>query len=296
MARYDIGGKVVFITGAARGIGAETARRLAKGGAKVALVGLEPELLERLANEIGADHAAWFEADVTDLEALERAAEGTVEHFGGIDVTIANAGVAPMTPTTAIDPELFDKTIAVNLGGVFRTMRATLPHVTARSGYMLPVASLAAAVHTPMMGAYCATKAGVEALANSVRTEIAHTGTAVGVAYFSFIDTDMVRRGFASASAQHAQQRMGGAMGRRAPVSAVAKAIERGIERRARTIAVPSWVRPMIYARTLIQPLAEKQIARKGVADILEESAAEPQELTTPQPDGVGAPREPAAR
>ncbi len=213
--RYAVADKVVFITGAARGIGAEAARKLAKSGARVALVGLEPELLEKLAAELGSDRAVWFEADVTDLDALEAAAEGTVERFGGIDVTIANAGVAPLKATTMIDPELFDKTVAVNLGGVFRTLRATLPHVTERSGYLLPIASMAAAVHAPMMGTYSATKAGVEALANSLRTEIAHTGTKVGVAYFSFIDTDMVRRGFATASAQHAQERMGGPSGAR---------------------------------------------------------------------------------
>src|SRR5260221_5625065 len=98
MARYGIDGKVVFITGAARGIGAETARQLVAKGAKVALVGLEPELLEQLAAELGPANAAAFEADVTDLGALERAVEGTIERFGGIDVTIANAGIAAATP------------------------------------------------------------------------------------------------------------------------------------------------------------------------------------------------------
>jgi len=286
---YEVGGKVVFITGAARGIGAETARRLVKRDAKVALVGLEPELLEQLAGELGADKAVWFEADVTDFEALERAAEGTVERFGGIDVTIANAGVSPMTPTMALDPEVFDKTVAVNLGGVYRTLKATIPHVSARSGYVLSIASMAALAQAPMMGAYSATKAGVEALSNSLRSEVVHTGTKVGVAYFSFIDTDMVRRGFETAAAQHAQERMGGPFGRVAPVSAVAKAIERGIEHRARTVAVPGWVRPLVHFRTLVQVGLERQVRRKGVADILAEAAAEPQELTTPQPDGVGA-------
>jgi NAD(P)-dependent dehydrogenase (short-subunit alcohol dehydrogenase family) len=237
----------------------------------------------------GSDRAAWFEADVTDLEALERAAEGTVEHFGGIDVVIANAGVSPMTPTTVLDPEVFDKTVAVNLGGVYRTIKATIPHVTARSGYVLSIASLAALAQAPMMGAYAATKAGVEALSNSLRSEVVHTGTKVGVAYFSFIDTDMVRRGFETAAAQHAQERMGGPFGRIAPVSAVAEAIERGIERRARTVAVPRWVRPVVHLRTLVQSGLERQVRRRGVADILAEAAAEPQELTTPQPDGVGA-------
>src|SRR3954452_5037727 len=79
MASYDVRDKVVFITGAARGIGAESAKQLVAKGAKVALVGLEPELLEQRVNELGAGNAAWFEADVTDLEALTAAADGTVE-------------------------------------------------------------------------------------------------------------------------------------------------------------------------------------------------------------------------
>jgi NAD(P)-dependent dehydrogenase (short-subunit alcohol dehydrogenase family) len=285
--RYDLPGKVVFITGAARGIGAETARRLVAKGAKVALTGLEPELLERLAHELGPDRAAWFEADVTSYAALERAVEGTVERFGGIDVTIANAGVAPGTPLGAIDPELFDRTIAINLGGVFRTIRATHPHVTARAGYFLPIASLAAALHSPMMGPYSASKAGVEALANSLRQEVAHTGAKVGVAYFSFIDTDMVRRGFASESGRRAQE-MGGPFARRASVEKVGAAIVRGIERRSRQIGVPGWVLGAAFLRTVVQPLAEREAARRGVGELVDLAAAEPQTLTTPQPDGVG--------
>src|SRR5881398_161809 len=95
MAResYDVNGKVVLVTGAARGIGLEAARRLHARGASVALVGLEPEELEARARELG-DRAAAFEADVTDAEQLQAAVEGAVARFGGIDVCIANAGVA----------------------------------------------------------------------------------------------------------------------------------------------------------------------------------------------------------
>src|SRR5437764_10456895 len=88
MASYPVAGKSVLITGAARGIGAETARRLAAKGARVSLVGLEPEELEKVAAQCGPD-AVWFETDVTDWDALERAASGTVDAFGGIDVVMA---------------------------------------------------------------------------------------------------------------------------------------------------------------------------------------------------------------
>src|ERR671933_1787779 len=87
-----VSGKVVLVTGAARGIGAEAARQLARRGARVALVGLEQDELERVAGECGPE-AAWFHADVTDRQAIKRAVEGTVERFGGLDAAVANAGI-----------------------------------------------------------------------------------------------------------------------------------------------------------------------------------------------------------
>src|SRR4051812_47346892 len=101
-------GKTVFITGAARGLGAETARRVAARGGNVALVGLEPDELERVAVQCGAN-AAWFECDVTEVEALERAVDGALERFGGIDVVVANAGIAPMGMTRSMDPMAFER-------------------------------------------------------------------------------------------------------------------------------------------------------------------------------------------
>ena len=111
-----------------------------------------------------------------------------------------------------IDPVAFERTIEVNLIGVWRTVRAALPHVVARQGYILTIASLAAALHPPMLAHYAATKAGVEAFSDSLRAEVAHTGTRVGVAYFSFIDTDMTRDGLDSPAAQPDARRDAGAV------------------------------------------------------------------------------------
>ena len=129
MARssQSVEGKTVLITGAARGIGAETARRLAARGARLSLVGLEPELLEQVAGELG--DAAWFEADVTDRDSLESAVEGTVERFGGIDVVMANAGIAGVGTVRGMDPGGWERIIEVNLLGVYRTLNVCLPHV-----------------------------------------------------------------------------------------------------------------------------------------------------------------------
>ena len=255
---YDVSAKVVLITGAARGIGAEAARQLYAKGAQISLVGIEPELLEQRARELGA-RAAWFEADVTDTEALHGAVDATVERFGGFDVVIANAGIAPIGTVATIDPEAFERTIEINLLGVWRTVRATLPHVVARRGYILPIASLAAALHMPLMAHYAATKAGVEAFSNSLRGEVAHTGTKVGVAYFSFIGTDMVHESFEEGPAKLLRENTPGPVSGVASVESAGRAIVRAIERRARKAYAPRWVPIPLALRGVLQPLIEKQ-------------------------------------
>src|SRR4051794_20116469 len=148
--RQNLDDKVVLITGAARGIGAETAKRLTAKGARVALVGLEPDRLSELAEQMGR-RAVWFEADVTDQASMDAAVQGTVSAFGGIDVVLANAGVAN-NGTVAISPaDAIVRTIQVNLEGVVRTVCAALPHVTERRGYIALVSSPAAFTMMPRM-------------------------------------------------------------------------------------------------------------------------------------------------
>ena len=257
--RYPIAGKVVLVTGAARGIGAGTARALAARGAKLSLVGLEPELLERLAEELGAggSDAAWFEADVTDRSAVDRAVAATVERFGGIDVVVANAGVAPVGTVATLPPEAFAKTIDVNLMGVYHTIHAALPHIAERRGYILPIASGAAVMHLPMMAPYAASKAAVEAFADCLRVELAPKRTAVGCAYFLFIDTDMVREADSHPAAQRSRVTMG-----TAPLTAAVDVIVAGIERRARTVYAPRQLGPMLVLRGIINPLVNRLAPR----------------------------------
>ncbi|MGO8904518.1 MAG: short-chain dehydrogenase/reductase [Solirubrobacteraceae bacterium] len=256
---FDVNGRTVFITGAARGIGAATAERLYRKGANVALVGLEPERLHELAARMG-DRAAAFEADVTDLGALERAVTGTVERFGGIDVAIANAGLQFNGALATAPIEQVERILAVNFLGVWRTDRAVIGHIEERRGYLLNISSLSAVAHGPLLGAYTATKAGVEALSNSLRSETAHTGAQVGCAYFGFLDTDLVRAGFAHTSAKLLEGP--GFLLRPAPLSKAIDAIERGIERRSARVWAPWWVGPMILLRGGLQPLLETRFRR----------------------------------
>jgi NAD(P)-dependent dehydrogenase (short-subunit alcohol dehydrogenase family) len=260
VASYPVAGKSVLITGAARGIGAETARRLAAKGAKVALVGLEPEELEKVAAQCGPD-ALWFETDVTDWDALERAASGTVDRFGGIDVVMANAGIASAGLVKSTDPAAWERVIEVNLFGVWRTVRTCLPHVIERQGYILPVASLAAAAHSPVMSAYSASKAGVEAFCDALRGEVAHHGVRVGCAYFSWIGTDMVAGGDTSAAGGVLRGRMKGPLAKTYPVSVAVDAVEKGIENRARRVMAPSWIKYLLLMRDFLSPITDKQVA-----------------------------------
>ena len=257
--RFDVNGRTVFITGAARGIGAGSAERLHARGANVALVGLEPELLEQNAAQLG-ERAASFEADVTDLDALERAVRATVERFGAIDVAIANAGIAFTGAALASAPvEQVERTLAVNMLGVWRTDRAVIGQIMQRRGYLLNVASLAAVVHGPLMGPYTSAKAGVEALTDALRVEAAVSGARIGCAYFGFIDTDLVRASFAVPSAQGMTGQMPAFMRNPAPLSVAIDAIERGIERRAPRVWAPRWIGPMLAARGILQPLIERR-------------------------------------
>jgi NAD(P)-dependent dehydrogenase (short-subunit alcohol dehydrogenase family) len=268
---YDVAGRTVFITGAARGIGAESARRLHAKGANVALVGLEPDKLEALAAQLG-DRAAWFEADTTDADALERAVEGTVARFGGIDVGIANAGIH-MSGAVATGPvDSIERTLNVNLFGVWRTDRALLPQITARRGYLLNIASLAAASHAPLMAPYAASKAGVEAFTDVLRIETSPTGARVGCAYFGFIDTDLVNQSFSQPSATRLNEMAPGFLRTPAPVSKAIDAIERGIERRAARLWAPAYVGPMLALRGILQPLVERRMMSPRARAALEEA------------------------
>ena len=278
-----LSGQSILITGAAHGIGAEVARRLAARGARVSLVGLGADELRRVAADCPG--AIVFDADVTDQEALDAAVAGTVEAFGGIDTVFANAGIAAPGFIRTMDPAAFERIIEVNLIGVWRTIRACLPHVIERRGYILPVASAAAFLPGPGLAAYAATKAGVEALGNALRVEVLGFGVRVGVAYFSWIDTDMVRGSDQTELGARFRATLKGPLARTYPLSDAAEAVVRGIERRSRVVVCPRWLPALMAIRPLLPWLAELQLKR----DIAEFDRIAEREATTSGSDPVGA-------
>jgi NAD(P)-dependent dehydrogenase (short-subunit alcohol dehydrogenase family) len=282
-AQRSLRGTRVLITGAARGIGALTAKRLHARGAPVALLGLEPELLQAVAADCGG--APYFDCDVSDREQVDDAVTEAVQRLGGLDIAIANAGIGAQMPLIGGDAAVWDATIAVNLHGTYNLIRAAGPHVSHPDGYFLVTASLAAAVHLPLMAAYCASKAAVESLGDSLRMELAPSGARAGVAYYAELDTDMTSRGFATKAA--ARMPIGG-HGRMpvAPVEPAIDAIERGILRRSRRIVSPRWVGAALPLRMVVQRLAERQV-RGRIGKALDIARTEEPPLTTPQPERV---------
>lgn len=251
---WTLDDRTVLITGGARGIGAATAGLLADRGANVALLDIDGDAAGTMAAELGPRAHAW-RCDATDAGALEETVASVVERFGVVDVVFANAAVLACGRVDDGDPAALERVLEVNLMSVWRTVRVTLPHVLERRGYILAVSSLAAAVHFPLMSTYSASKAGVEALAQALRQEVAAQGVDVGVCYFGHVDTDMAR------GAQHDRvvrslMRLGpGFAARPITPEAAAGAVVRGMERRSGRVCAPRWVLPAILAPGLLQPL-----------------------------------------
>ena len=266
MAADSVRDRVVLVTGAARGIGAATARELARRGARVALVGLEAEALADTAAELGAGHS-WAEADVRDQRAVDDAVAATVDRHGRLDAVLANAGVASYGTVRQLDPAAFARVVDVNLTGVFRTLHATLPHLEVTRGYALVMSSLAAFAPMGGLAPYAASKAGVEALALATRQEVAHLGVGVGVCHPGWVATDMVRGteddlpDFAAG-----RRRMPWPASTTTSVESCARAVADGIAGRARRVYVPRGVAAAMLARPLTASALVERLLRNQLA------------------------------
>jgi NAD(P)-dependent dehydrogenase (short-subunit alcohol dehydrogenase family) len=278
-ARYQLQGKVALITGGARGIGLGIAQAFTARGARVALLDLEAEAVQRTAATLGADRAIGIAADVTDATALEAAVATSAQRFGGIDVVVANAGVAP-TPNTALkmDPAEFERVVQVDLLGVYRTVRAALPEVIARRGQVVVVSSVYAFVNGMLVSPYAVSKAGVEALGRALRSELAPHGASATVAYFGFVDTKMVQDIMDQDVAAADRQELFPEFVRRriSPAQAGEAVAEAVVRRRARVIAPRYWA-TLSVLRGVVNPAFDLLTARQQrVQDVIRQAEAAP--------------------
>ncbi|WP_405136448.1 SDR family NAD(P)-dependent oxidoreductase [Nocardia sp. NBC_01388] len=264
----DLRDQVVVITGSAGGFGNALAHELATRGARIALIARKPEAAQAQALGLPNPNSArgWC-ADVTDLRQLEAVMGDIADHFGRIDVVVANAGL-DLTGSVASQSEAdFAQIIDVNLVGVWRTFKAALPYLEPDS-YLLAVASMATFVHFPMQAAYCASKAGLFAMVNSLRLEVRHQGIKVGSIHPTFFDTPLMDKLLADPVGQAIWGGNGPGIWQLVPIEQVVADTVAGIERRAELLVSPGRMQVLALTSALWRKPIEwigfrdKEIAR----------------------------------
>ena len=249
-----------------------TAQALISRGASVVVVDLHEDAAERAAGELHDTRAFGLGADVTDRGAMQRAVATTVERFGGLDVVVANAGVASRGATLrAMSPESCERVLDVNLMGVYRTVDVALPEIVRRRGHVVVVASIYAFVNGMGAVPYAMAKAGVEQLGRALRVELVPHGASASVAYFGFIDTEMVHRAIdADPLADTLTDSLPRLLRKRLAPAVAGEAIVSGIERRQPRIIRPRRWTVLSVLRGIIGPLGDLQLERDAATqDVL---------------------------
>jgi NAD(P)-dependent dehydrogenase (short-subunit alcohol dehydrogenase family) len=262
-----IDGKVVLITGGASGIGAAVAALLHGRGAKLALADVNAAGVAHTARTINPDVLA-ITADVTQLAQMQASVAQTVAAFGRIDMVWANAGIASFGPVASTDPAAWARNIEVNLVGVFNTVHAALPAVQKQRGHVAITASAASFVNAPCMSAYSATKAGAEAMCNSMRIELAHHGVTVSAIYPSWVATPLVDNAERLTAFKRLRAALRGPLARDMPLAAAADIVARGLCERRDRIYAPGYVRFIRWLRTPLHSTFAERDFRQAMPEI----------------------------
>jgi NADP-dependent 3-hydroxy acid dehydrogenase YdfG len=184
-------GKVVAITGGARGIGKATAKALAREGATVAIGDLDRELAERTASELGPE-AIGLELDVTERESFANFLDQVTERLGSLDVLINNAGIMPLRPFVEEDDATARRMFDINVHGLMYGMKLAIPAMVSRgSGHIVNIASQAGKAGFPGGATYSGTKHAVIGLSEAVRGELRDTGVEISVVMPAVVNTEL---------------------------------------------------------------------------------------------------------
>jgi NAD(P)-dependent dehydrogenase (short-subunit alcohol dehydrogenase family) len=186
------------------------------------------------------------------------------EQRGGVDVVIANAGIASRGATVrAMNGEAFDRVIAVNLGGVYNTVIMAVPQIAERRGHIVVTSSVYAFLNGMGAAPYAMAKAGVEQLGRALRVELVPHGAGASVAYFGFIDTEMVHRAIDDDPiADKLQNVLPKVLRKRLSPAQAGEAVARGVEKRAPRIIAPKRWAAFSAMRGIVNPLLDDYMLR----------------------------------
>jgi meso-butanediol dehydrogenase / (S,S)-butanediol dehydrogenase / diacetyl reductase len=193
--KMKLEGKVALITGGGSGIGAAIAGRFVNDGAKVCIAGRRKEVLEEIASSLPADSVAICPGDVSRFEDVERMVEATLKLGGRLNVLVNNAASDQVPPATVvdIDPEVWQRVLAVNLTGPFFTMRASIPHmIRDGGGSIINVSSVAGIRSVPNMPAYVTSKGGLVVLSQQVALDFGPSRIRCNVICPGGVRTEMI--------------------------------------------------------------------------------------------------------
>lgn len=262
--RYPLPDKVVLITGGGRGLGAATAAALAQRGARVVLADLDLAAAERVAQTLPRGRGVALKCDVTHLDSVQEVVQRTLGDFGRIDIAIANAGVLGRGGTfRALTPEQVDGVMTVNVAGVVNTVAATIESIISSRGQIVLVSSVFAYINGAGAIPYAMSKAAVEQLGRGLGVELASHGASAMTAYFSLIETDMIRQGVdANPHVLALLSAMPKFILKRIQPQTAAAAIANGLERRQRAVTVPGRWRPVAALRGVAGPIVDAKLAR----------------------------------
>jgi short-subunit dehydrogenase len=257
----QVEGKRVLITGASSGIGSALASVLARKRATLVLTSRRHDRLEEVAKRIAdafphSPTPLALPCDVTDRENVRGLAERCVDHLAGIDIWINNAGISVYGDTEKTTMDDFHSVMSVNFFGAVHCMLEVIPLMKRQGeGLIVNIASVAAKHGVPYLGVYCASKAALEAVSQSLRAELSGTGVSIMLVYPGYTQTDIFRN----------EKNVGG--GRRprgpfAPASKVAEAIVRAMEREKHDLVLTLEGRALALLSGLLPRLVGRSMAK----------------------------------
>lgn len=263
---YSFKHKVVLITGSAGGIGAALAQQLYHQGANLVLTDISLAAVQQQAAAFAPERVLALAHDVTKSADSAAVVEQAMEYFGRLDCVVANAGIAwGATPATALgcDADEFERIVAVDFLGVWRTIKACLPEVVRHEGQVVVVSSIYAMINGMANTPYAASKAAVESLARSLRVELAHTGASASVVYPGWTATpiiDVAFGGHALATRMN-ETALPAPLRRTITPEALAKTVVKGLRKRKAHIIAPARWRPLFWARGVVNPATDAWLA-----------------------------------